>query len=155
MKRLFLLASMALSSAAIAAGPPELEAAIAAWAAPEPLPTYRYALTDLNGDGQMDAIVLALGPYYCGSGGCTMAIFKGTSDGFAAVSDASITREPIYVLTEVKSGWHTLSVHVAGGGAQPGQALLRFDGAKYPSNPSMQERASQTDLKTAQQLTLQ
>jgi hypothetical protein len=35
-------------------------------------------------------------------------------------------------------GWHNLGVWVGGGGIQPGyEAELRFDGKKYPGNPSV------------------
>ena len=155
MKRLLSLIVVVLLSPSLEAASPELDQAVAAWAAPDPVPLYRSVLIDLNGDGLRDAIVLALGSVYCGSGGCTLAIFKGTPKGFEAVSDSTISREPIYVLSEVKSGWRTLSVLVSGGGAAPEQALLRFDGEKYPRNPSMQPRATEGDMKSAQQLSLE
>ena len=42
------------------------------------------------------------------------------------------------VFPEVKNGWHTLGVAVAGGGILPGyQAELPFDGHAYPENPSV------------------
>ncbi len=41
-------------------------------------PPFRHALTDLNADGQADAIVLLLGSSWCGSGGCNMLVFRGT-----------------------------------------------------------------------------
>jgi hypothetical protein len=154
MRRLLFLTALVLAAPFLKAAPPELEKALAAWAAPDPAPPFRSVLVDLNSDGLLDSVVLALGSGYCGSGGCTLAIFKGTAAGFEAVSDSTLTREPIYVLPEVRSGWHTLSVLVSGGGAEPGQALLRFDGKKYPRNPSTQQRAKDGDMKSAQQLSL-
>ncbi len=37
---------------------------------------FRYGLVDLNGDGIKDAIVYFTQQQYCGSGGCTMEIYK-------------------------------------------------------------------------------
>ncbi|MES1192024.1 MAG: hypothetical protein ABUS47_13210 [Steroidobacter sp.] len=152
--KFLLLIVVILAAPSPQAASPELNKAVAAWSAPDPMPLYRSVLVDLNGDGQQDAVVLVLGSDYCGSGGCTLAIFKGTAKGFEFVSDSTITREPIYMLSETKFGWRTLCVLVEGGGAKRGQALLRFDGKKYPLNPSMQPRATDGDLKSAQQLFL-
>jgi len=60
-------------------------------------PLFKHALVDLNGDGRVDAIVLLSGPTWCGSGGCTMLIFRGTKTGFSFVSGSTITNEPIRV----------------------------------------------------------
>jgi hypothetical protein len=155
MRRTYLAAATGLASSLLQAAPPALDKAMQEWASPEPTPAYRHALTDLDGDGALDAIVLVVTPYYCGSGGCSMVIFKGTAHGFRIVSDATITKQPIYVLPEVKHGWHTIAVYVSGGGAEAGHALLQFDGEQYPGNPSMQKRASPGDIKSARRLTLE
>ncbi|MBK9624743.1 MAG: hypothetical protein IPO38_09305 [Rhodocyclaceae bacterium] len=148
-----LLAGMiTLVSSSLVAGTPALDKAVATWAAPEKLPMYVYTLADLNGDSVLDAVILIRDPVYCGSGGCRMIILKGTTEGFSPVSTSTITREPILLLPEVRHGWRTLSVLVAGGGALPGQVLMRFNGAAYPSNPSLQVRAIPKDMKGAQTL---
>src|SRR5262245_44144739 len=154
MRAVMALATILAPGIAVA-GPPPLDHAMSTWASVRQPPAYRYALTDLNTDGKPDAIVLVSDPKYCGSGGCSFLVFQGTSIGFKVVCDATITREPIYVLNEVRSGWRTLSVWVAGGGVEPGQVLMRFNGREYPGNPSMEPRAPAADLKTARQLTLQ
>jgi hypothetical protein len=44
----------------------------------------------------------------------------------------------VRVLASRTNDWHDLSVPVRGGGVVPGyEALLRYNGKKYPSNPSM------------------
>ncbi|MEJ0099834.1 MAG: hypothetical protein WDO12_08880 [Pseudomonadota bacterium] len=154
MKRTLLIALLTAVSSAVRSAPPDLDAAVEKWASADLKPTYTYALTDLNADGYLDAVVLISDPDYCGSGGCSMVVFKGTPDGFEVLSESTITREPIFVLPEVKSGWHSISVFVAGGGAEPGQVLLRFDGKGYPGNPTTEEYATKADLKLAQQLSL-
>jgi len=144
-----------LVPAIVVAGTPSLDPVLSTWASATKPPAYRYALTDLNNDGRSDAIVLISGPEYCGSGGCNLLVLQGTSAGFKLISDSTITREPIFILREVRSGWHSLSVLVAGGGAEAGQALMRFNGKQYPDNPSMEPRATAADLKAATKLALQ
>jgi putative lipoprotein len=139
---------------ATAAAPSSLEKAVLSFAGGDET-TYGYALADLNGDGMSDAVVLFRGADWCGSGGCTLAIFKGTSDGFTFISRSTVTRAPIAALAEVTNGWHTLAVTVGGGGAKPGQTVLRFDGKKYPLNPTTQPYASPQDLQGARALELQ
>ena len=77
-------------------------------------PPFRHALTDLNADGQVDAIVLLLGSSWCGSGGCNMLVFSGTNDRFTFVSASTITNEPIRVSPENAQGWKTLIVYSKG-----------------------------------------
>lgn len=132
-----------------------LDAAVKAWSKDADVPSYSFALADLNGDGIDDAIALITAQEYCGSGGCSLVIFRGEPKGFKLVSSSSITRPPILLLPEKRYGWHTLSVMVAGGGAEPGQVLMRFNGHKYPYNPSMQPKAKESALKDATTLKLQ
>jgi hypothetical protein len=140
----FVLAFTAVAAAA--AGLPAIDKALAVhFKSPSP-PSYEYALIDLNGDGLPEAVVLITDSSYCGSGGCTMSVLRGDGHSFAYVSGSTITREPIRVLTESRFGWKTLSVNVAGGGIQPGETVMRFDGKRYPLNPGMQPYASPTDL---------
>jgi len=101
-------------------------------------PPFRQALTDLNADGQVDAIVLLLGSNWCGSGGCNMLVFRGTNDGFTFVSASTITNEPIRVSPENTQGWKTLIVHSKG----KGDVLMQFNGTHYPLNPSLQSKAT-------------
>jgi hypothetical protein len=109
-------------------------------------PQFRHALTDLNGDGSDDAIVLLLGPSWCGSGGCTMVVFRGAKDKFTFVSGSTITYEPIRVSPEKVHGWKTLIVYSKG----KGDVLMRFNGARYPLNPSLQPKATSAQVGAAQ-----
>ena len=129
--------------------PPSLLAAVKNYAEKKgerERPMFRYALTDLDGDGRADAIVLLLGGAWCGSGGCNMLIFRGTNDGFTFVSGSTITNEPIRVSPEKMQGWRTLIVLSKG----KGDVLMRFNGTRYPLNPSTQPKASTTQVSAAQ-----
>ncbi len=139
---------------ALAGDSSALEKAIKAWTEESAIPTYKYAFVDLNDDGIDDAVVLINDNQYCGAGGCSFIVFRGVSGGFKLVSSSTITREPILLLPEKMKGWHTLSVFVAGGGAKPGQVIMRFNGERYPGNPSMQPKAKKNDLKNAKELIL-
>jgi hypothetical protein len=112
-------------------------------------PSFEYALADLNNDGIPDAVVLLTDPGWCGSGGCTMLILRGTVDRFTPVSKASVSNQPIKVSPERQNGWRTLLVWVAGGGIPPGFVLMRFDGRRYPFNPTLQPRAASKQVDAA------
>ena len=105
---------------------------------------------DLNGDGREDAIVLLTGNEWCGSGGCNMLVFQGTEKGFNFISTSTITNVPIAVLHEKRHGWHTLIVR----SGKIGTVLMRFNGQKYPSNPSKQPTATSSQIKHAQELNM-
>lgn len=82
--------------------------------------------------------VLFSGPEYCGSGGCTLLILSGGGEGdYAVLGETTITRAPIRVLSTSTNGRPDVAVQVAGGGVEPHEALLVFDGTRYPSNPTV------------------
>jgi putative lipoprotein len=141
-----------VGSPAQAGGNPVIDTAMTAFEKPDVLPSYEYALADLNGDGIPDAIVLITDAHYCGSGGCEMLVLRGEREHFRIISSTTITRKPIRVLAESRKGWKSLSVFVAGGGAKPGDVVMRFNGKGYPGNPSMQPYAKAADLHGAAQL---
>ena len=96
------------------------------------------ALIYLNGDGRQDALVLLEHPrYFCGTGGCTMLVFKGTPSGFEFVSRSTLIRGPLLVSETKTQGWQDLIVEVSGGGMAAKKVAMKFAGSKYPSNPSM------------------
>ena len=132
---------MALISAAAAnaATPP----GVTAFVRDHHLARYTVALSDLNGDGRLEALIYAMATTgggdadLCGSGGCKLYVLSLTSTGYRSVTNISISRPPIRVLPMTTNGWHDLGVLVSGGGIIPGyEARLRFNGQKYPSNPS-------------------
>ena len=113
--------------------------------APGAADSLQFALVDLNGDSVPDAVVLLESEGWCGTGGCTMLVFRGRWDRFALVSRSTITNAPIRVLSDTTHGWRTLIVYSKG----VGDVLLRFDGLRYPVNPSLQPRASPEQVAAA------
>ncbi|MFZ2088684.1 MAG: hypothetical protein WAU47_08930 [Desulfobaccales bacterium] len=106
---------------------------------PQSIDPHQTALVDLNGDGQEDALVLLQGPFWCGSGGCTLLVFTATNAGFQFVSSSTLIRGPVLVGETKTCGWRDLVVNVSGGGAKPKRVALKFDGKQYPRNPSVQK----------------
>jgi hypothetical protein len=99
---------------------------------------YHYNKVDLNGDGKLDAIVFASGYPLCGSGGCVMLIFKGVKVGFQLITEMSVSRPPLIVLSTKTKGWNDLVMRVSGGGIKPFYSLLKFNGKSYPENPTVE-----------------
>lgn len=126
--------------------PANLTSAIQAYVKKPARPEFDYALADLNGDGSVDAVVLLKGSAWCGSGGCTLLILKGKQDGFEFISKSTITSEPIRISPEKSHGWRTLIVYTGG----VGDVVMRFNGTKYPLNPSVQPKATKAQVKAAE-----
>jgi hypothetical protein len=94
---------------------------------------YEIARADLDADGKEDVLALMNGKSsYCGSGGCTLFILKGTGKGFTSLSSVKVVNAPIYLRKSTAHGFRDLLVTVCGGGATPGLASLTFDGKAYP-----------------------
>jgi hypothetical protein len=107
---------------------------------------FRFALVDLNGDDREDAIVLMSGSGWCGSGGCTMLIFRGVENGFDYVCSSTVTSAPIRVSKKTVRGWRSLIVFSKG----KGDVVMRFtEAARYPGNPSVQPKASRPEVDSA------
>ena len=98
---------------------------------------YALAQKDLDGDGADEAIVHLVTPYFCGSGGCNTLVLTPAGPMWRKVAEISVSRTPITVLDTSSNGWKDLTVAIAGGGGPSGNALLKFDGESYPSNPTV------------------
>lgn len=104
---------------------------------PDPNTLFATVSTDLNADGNDEVIVYAYGPTACGSGGCSLLVFKRDASGLHAVTKTTVTQEPIRELATITNGWRDLSVGVSGGGAASRQVRLQYDGKSYPANPTV------------------
>ena len=97
---------------------------------------YEIARADLDADGKEDILALMNGKSsYCGSGGCTLFILKGTTKGLISLGSVKVVNAPIYLGKNATNGYRDLIVTVRGGGATPGLATLSFDGKNYPAAP--------------------
>jgi len=109
---------------------------------PTPPTQYRLELTDLNGDRRPEALVLMTGRGWGGTGGQTLFIFRGVPKGFLFISKMTGIRAPMpgsfCIANDRTKGWRDLCVRVSGGGAKAKFVRMRFDGARYPLNPSVQ-----------------
>jgi hypothetical protein len=99
---------------------------------------YKRADADLNGDGRAEALVYVTDQSYCGSGGCTLLVLSPQGRSFRVVMRSTVTRLPISLLPTSTYGWRDIGVTVAGGGInRPDVARLRFNGNRYPGNPTV------------------
>ena len=100
--------------------------------------SYRRADTDLNGDGRSETFVYVTDPNYCGSGGCTIVVLSPQRRSYRIVLRSTVTQLPIRLLRTSTRGWRDIGVTVAGGGiTQAYLARLRFNGRRYPNNPTV------------------
>lgn len=95
-----------------------------------------YAAQDLNGDGQAELFVGTKGPYFCGSGGCTILLLDPQG---ALINRFTVAGYPVIIDSAKTKGWSNLIIH---SGKQ--DRLLKFDGKKYPANPSTQPAVKET-----------
>lgn len=132
------MSAAALSFLLLAAVPPGADAALRTHVDPRPGTRVAWASADLNGDGRAEAIAYVSGPSICGSGGCTLVVLSPTRNGrWRLAARTTVTRLPVRLLTSRTHGWRDLAVAVGGGGVGPAMAQLRFDGRRYPANPTL------------------
>lgn len=95
---------------------------------------YLRALTDLNGDGVKDALVLLQGSANCLPEGCPLLVLRGSSQGgFTLVSRTTPIQGPVSVATTRTNGWSDL-IAKAGG---VGEVLLVFESYGYTANAAL------------------
>lgn len=71
-----------------------------------------------------------IGGYFCGSGECTQYIL--TSQG-EIVTKFSVSDYPVIIDTNSTNGWTDLIIFSGNK-----NRIIKFDGTKYPSNPSIE-----------------
>ena len=97
---------------------------------------YKNATADLNQDGRPEIFVYATDN--CGSGGCDLYVLSPKAGTYRIVMLSSITQLPIRMLPTSTRGWRDIGVTVQGGGILvPYMARMRFNGRRYPSNPTV------------------
>lgn len=103
---------------------------------------YYYNKIDLDGDNKPEVIVYAYGPMLGGSGGDSGLVLKEISEGYKTISAFTLMHTPVIVSDDTTNGWKDIILDVFGGGIVPGKAVMKFDGEKYPTNPSVQPLVS-------------
>jgi hypothetical protein len=95
------------------------------------------AFVNLSENHFNEAIVQLAGSEWCGSGGCTTLVLEKGDASWERISEITVTRLPIKVLSSTSHGWHDIAVQIQGGGIrQPREAVLKFNGRTYPANPT-------------------
>lgn len=89
---------------------------------------------DLNNDGKKEVFVNFFTPYFCGSGGCSLALLDSN---LKLINKFTVTRTPISIDSKTENGWKVLWL-------QDGDSwkMLSNKNGKYPSNPSVVESAN-------------
>jgi hypothetical protein len=83
---------------------------------------------DLNDDGMKEIFVGLTGPYFCGSGGCTIYLLDNQGN---AITKFSVSRD-IVIDHKKTNGYKDLFIY-SGGKFR----IAKFNGKTYPSNPSI------------------
>ncbi|TDX49161.1 hypothetical protein [Orenia marismortui] len=99
---------------------------------------YYYNRIDLNGDDKQEFFVLLVGRVVCGSGGCSALLFEDNNDEYNLISRFSLVNNPIIISKDKTNGWNDIIIPVAGGGIKNFFAQMKFNGKKYPLNPSIE-----------------
>ena len=94
---------------------------------------FQFYKVDLNDDGNEEIFVRFMGPYFCGSGGCTFLLLDKYGE---ILTRFSVTRAPIFIEPKKINGWSLLLVKDSGVFKE-----LVFENGSYPSNPSVLPKA--------------
>ncbi|WP_094586034.1 META domain-containing protein [Synechococcus sp. BO 8801] len=122
----------ALESAILAASP-DLRRPLGSAAGGMGRISYVHARTDLDGDGRQDVLVYLMGPYVCGTGGCTLQVFRPEGRGYRLISSFPTSRLPVIVPEARRNRWRDLWRLQSGGGAPATWVREVFDGRGYRS----------------------
>ncbi|NIG57546.1 hypothetical protein [Chitinophaga sp. Cy-1792] len=93
---------------------------------------------DLDADGNMEVFVALTGPYFCGSGGCTLLLLNNNGK---LIDKFTVSGTPVMIGNEKTNGWSNLLIESGGK-----YHLLKYDGKAYPSNPSLAPVVTKPDM---------
>ena len=91
--------------------------------------TYIFKQIDLNNDEVNEILVGLIGPYFCGSGGCTVLLL---SDQGELITRFSVVKFPALLDIDSTNGWKNMIFYSGGE-----NRLVTFNGQSYASNPSI------------------
>ncbi len=118
---------------AILAASPDLRRPLGSSAGGMGRVSYVYGRTDLDGDGRQDVLVYLMGPYVCGTGGCTLQVFRQEARGYRLVTSFPTSRLPVIASEARRNRWRDLWRLQSGGGAPATWVREVFDGRGYRS----------------------
>ncbi|WP_216920812.1 META domain-containing protein [Synechococcus sp. CCAP 1479/9] len=118
---------------AIMAASPDLRRPLGSAAGGMGRVSYVYGRTDLDGDGRQDVLVYLMGPYVCGTGGCTLQVFRQEARGYRLITSFPTSRLPVIVPEARRNRWRDLWRLQSGGGAPATWVREVFDGRGYRS----------------------
>ena len=95
---------------------------------------------DLNGDGNDEALVYLLGPYWCGSGGCNVLVLTPEGGSWKEIGNTTVSSLPVGVLDTETDGWKDLAVSF-GSAIESGIGQIKWEGDAYDRNPTTAPRA--------------
>lgn len=95
------------------------------------------ARTDLNGDGNDEALAYVTDPLMCGTGGCPLYVLSQREGAWIVTDQIAPARLPVYRLEPGADGWAVLGVTIGGGGAQPAVMTVAHDAKGYADNPTV------------------
>jgi len=98
---------------------------------PERWGRYVHAATDLDGDGREEMLVYLMGSLFCGTGGCTLQVYRPAPGGYALVNDFPVSRLPVVAADRQTNGWRDLWRLESGGGAPATYVRHVFNGERY------------------------
>lgn len=104
---------------------------------------YQGAEVALDATGQTQQyLVYSRDNRWCGaSGGCTLFILTGHAGKWKLLSRMTLVHLPVRILPVLSHGWHDLEISYSGQLPDGHPALvlsrMRFDGKRYPLNPSV------------------
>jgi hypothetical protein len=78
-----------------------------------------------------EVLVHLLGPFFCGSGGCSLLLFTPSEGGYSLVNEFPISRLPVIVSPGRAHGWNDLVRLESGGGRPASYVRYTFDDKKY------------------------
>lgn len=90
---------------------------------------FSYHEIDLNNDGKKEIFVNFFTPYFCGSGGCSLALLDSDLN---IISRFTVAETPLFISPDTKNGWNVIYTKSRGK-----WKALEYENGKYPSNPSV------------------
>ena len=86
---------------------------------------------DLDNDGQIDMLSYPISSDTCGTGGCTLMVYKWKDNDFVLVSRTTSVQS-VYLANTYTNGVRDIVTEYYGGGGPRGFVKLQFDGKNYP-----------------------